>query len=125
MATGRLASDSPGFFGALVGMAAGVACFAYGLMGLADATTAIPLDLAFLLTGFLDVVLCFFALGRNRAAWAFALSLNGTGFLVMLFRAIQLGGRVSGLDIAAVLLCVAFLAATALLSLSSTEYEAR
>jgi hypothetical protein len=124
MRAGRLPSNSPGFFGALAGIAAGVGCFAYGLAGLADATTAIPLDLAFLIAGFLDVVLCYFALGLSRAAWAFALSLNGTGGLVILFRAIQLGGTVSLLDIGAVLLCAAFVAATVLLSLSSGDYEA-
>ncbi len=125
MPSGRLPSDSPGFFGALVGIVAGVGCFGFGLAGLADATTSIPFDMAFLIAGFLDVVLCYFALGRNRAAWAFALSLNGTGGLFMLFRAIQLGGKVTLLDIGALLLCVAFIAATVLLSLSSSEYEAR
>jgi len=124
MASGRLPSNSPGFFGALAGIVAGIACFGFGLIGLADATTPIPLDLAFLISGFLDIVLCYFALRRSRAAWAFALSLNGTGFLVLLFRALQLGGKITLLDIGAGLLCVAFLAATALLSLSSGEYEA-
>jgi len=124
MTSRRIVTASPGFLGALIGMAAGVACFGYGLVGLADATTAILLDLAFLLAGFADVVLCYFALVRSRAAWAFAVSLNGTGFLVLVFRAMQLAGEVSSTDVAAVLLCVAFLMAAFLLSLASAEYEA-
>ena len=44
MESGRLASDSPGFFGAIIAMAAGVATFAYGLAGLLDATGTVNAD---------------------------------------------------------------------------------
>jgi len=85
--------------------------------------TALPLAIAFLGAGFLDVVLCFFALRLSRPAWSFAVSLNGTGFLITIFRAIQLGGDITKLDAAAIGLCLVFLSATIFLAMAAGDYE--
>jgi hypothetical protein len=123
MPTGGRALGTDGVVGAWLGIAAGLACFAYGLVGLFDPETALPLAIAFLGAGFLDGVLCFFALRRSRPAWSFAVSLNGTGFLITLFRAIQLGGEFTGVDASAIALCLVFLLATIFLAMASRDYE--
>jgi hypothetical protein len=83
----NLSAGSPGGAAAYGALGFGVLIFGFGLWVLAGAKTTYPLAVALVIVGFLQSVTGFYVLRRVRAAWAFASSLNGTGFVVLLFGA--------------------------------------
>jgi hypothetical protein len=75
-------------FGSYLGMLAGVLLVGFALrMLFGGSDTPMPFQLAVLLAGALELIVCGLTLRRNRAAWAFALSLNGTLAAIFLFGA--------------------------------------
>ncbi len=107
-----------------LGMLAGVAGFGYGLMvlfGGAPLTYAV----AMLLSGFVELVVCFFALRGNRAAWAFALSLNGTAALVFLFGATRVRAALSVPWPVALVPALLLVLITTFYAVSAVDYEGR
>jgi hypothetical protein len=83
-----LPSNSPARIGCYLGLIA-----ALGLLGTAlhlmtsGSPSAMPLKVALLAAGVIEVVTCYYALLRNRVAWSFALALNGTLSVVFLLGA--------------------------------------
>jgi hypothetical protein len=118
-------SGSPASLRALaggLGMVAGVAGFGYGLLAMFGGSP-LPMAVALVLAGFVELVVSFFAVRRSRVAWSFALSLNGTAALVFLLGAPRVrDGFEVGWPLAlgpAVLLIVV----TAGFALSAADYE--
>jgi hypothetical protein len=86
-----LAAKSPARFGSYLGAIAGIVLAGFALrMLFGGSDMPVPFQVAVLLAGGLQVLLCGLTLRRNRAAWAFALSLNGTLAAIFLFGAPQL-----------------------------------
>jgi hypothetical protein len=86
----NLPPGSPGGAAAYGALVFGVLIFGFGLWVLVGEKTTYPLAVALVITGFLQSVTGFYVLRRVRAAWAFASSLNGTAFVVLLFGAPRL-----------------------------------
>jgi len=123
MTAGRIATRSPGCYGAALGIVAGITCFGYGLVTAFDEASALPFALAFAVGGFLDAALCFFAVRCSRAAWSFAIALNGTACLIFLFGAPQVRDGLEIPGAAALLPCLVFAAAAVLLGWAGRDYE--
>lgn len=83
-----LPSNSPARVGCYLGLIA-----ALGLLGSAlhlissGSPSAMPLKLAILAAGVIEAASCYYAILRNRAAWSFAIALNGTLSIVFLLGA--------------------------------------
>lgn len=80
-----------------------------------------PLAIALLIAGAIQGAVCTLTLRRNRAAWAFALSLNGTLGLVFLFGAPKVRDSLESSLVIGLLPCVAFAVITILLALNAEE----
>lgn len=110
-------------FGCYLGLLIALAMLLHGLHMLATGSdNAMPFKVAILLGGAIQAVTCLYALRGNRPAWSFAVSLNGTLFVVFLFGAPKVR---DGLDVSmalGLLPCAAFGVTTALLALGSNEY---
>jgi hypothetical protein len=86
-----LPSKSPARLGSLLAMLAGVLLGYFALdMLITGSDMPVPFQLAVLFAGVLQLLLSWQTLRRSRAAWAFALSLNGTLAAIFLFGAPQL-----------------------------------
>ncbi len=84
-----------------------------------------PLKVALMLLGVSNVILGALALYRNRIAWSFALSLNGTLCVVFLFGAPKIRDAAAiGLGLA-VAPAFIFGLTTTLLGLSGADYDSR
>lgn len=105
-----------------LGMLAGLATFGYGLMS-SFGDAPLPLAAALVLAGFAGLVACFFASRRNRAAWSFALSLNGTAFVIFLFGTSRVRDGFEVHWLIALAPAVVFLTVTVLLALAAPDYE--
>jgi hypothetical protein len=114
---------SPATWAALLGGLAGVGFAVVGVDLLATGSD-LPLALSFgmILAGAIQVVCGLYSIRRVRAAWAFALSLNGTAFVVFLFGAPKIRDA-PGVPIAAALApCLIFALITTLYALSADDY---
>jgi len=117
-------SKSPGFAAAGLGMLAGVALFGYGLWGLFQLDgPPRPLATALIAAGAVEWLCCLLAVRRNRAAWSFALSLNGVAAVVFLFGAPKVRDGFSTSLGVALIPAIVFIAVTVLFAGSSREYE--
>ncbi len=65
----------------------GVAMMVAGAYWMGGAETSATLNIAIMVVGLMEAAACFYALHLHRVAWAFALSINGTACIVMLFSA--------------------------------------
>jgi hypothetical protein len=118
-----LPANSSARYGCYLGFIIGLGLILYGLKMLQEGSSApIPYQLGVLATGVVQWVVCYYALGGNRTAWAFALSLNGTLGVAFFFGApkVRDGWEIS--------LALGFLPAvvlgvtTTLLAMSSEDY---
>jgi hypothetical protein len=117
-----LSSTSPARFGSYLGILAGVVLGGFGLrMLFGDSDKPIAFQLAVFLAGGLEVLLAVLTVRRSRAAWAFALSLNGTLAAIFLFGAPQLRDAFGISMIVGMLPTVGFAVITTLLAMSSEE----
>jgi hypothetical protein len=117
-----LPASSPARFGSYLGLAAGVVLAGFGLrMLFGDTDKPMPFQLAVLLAGGLELLLGVLTLRRSRAAWAFALSLNGTMAVLFLFGAPQLRDAFGVSMIVGMLPTVGFAVITTLLATGSEE----
>ena len=84
----RLGVDSPAFWGAVVGGLVGLGLITFGVSLFFRAPPApLPLNIALIILGSISVAVSTLLLRRNRAAWAFAVSLNGTAALATVIAA--------------------------------------
>ncbi|HWN69549.1 MAG TPA: hypothetical protein VNM90_18030 [Haliangium sp.] len=117
-----LPANSPARFGSYGGLLAGLVLAGFALrMLFGGSDKPMPFQLAVLLAGALQVFLCGLTLRRSRAAWAFALSLNGTLAAIFLFGAPQLRDAYGVSMIVGMLPTVGFGVITTLLAMSSEE----
>jgi hypothetical protein len=124
MAASWIASKSPGFAGAALGMLIGVGLFGYGMWTFfAPTPTPMPQSIALVVAGFVNWISCFYTMRRIRVAWAFALSLNGTGSVLFLFGAPKVRDAFETNLGIGILPMVLFLATTVLLAAASDEME--
>lgn len=86
-----LPTGTPARFGCYLGLLSATVLAGYGLYLLFGGTDLPPaFPVALVAGGVLQGILCLTTLRRSRAAWAFALSLNGTLGVVFLFGAPKL-----------------------------------
>lgn len=125
MSRDTLSSDAPGRYGCILAIAVGFGMIGLGVYLLGVGASAMPLKVALLLMGAANAILGFLALRRNRVAWSFALSLNGTLAVVFLFGAPKIRDAASiGLGLA-VSPAFVFGLTTVLLGLSGRDYESK
>lgn len=115
--------STPARLGCYLGLVTALIMLGSALYMLAgDSDTPMPLAIAFLVTGTLQAAVCTLALERKRAAWAFALSLNGTLSVTFLFGAPKVR---DGLDVSlslGLLPATLFAVVTTLLALGAEDY---
>jgi hypothetical protein len=117
-----LSAKSPTRIGSYLGAIAGIVLAGFALrMFFGGSDMILPFQLAVLLAGALQVLLCGLTLRRNRAAWAFALSLNGTLAAICLFGAPQLRDAFDVSMMVGMLPTVGFGVITTLLAMGSEE----
>jgi hypothetical protein len=117
-----LPASAPGRFGSYLMLVAGVVLAGFALrMLFGDSDKPVPFQLAVLLAGAVQGLLGVLTLRRSRAAWAFALSLNGTLAALFLFGAPQLRDAFDISMIVGMLPAVGFAVITTLLAMSSDE----
>ena len=118
-----LPSASPGRYGSFLAIGLGIAMFALGIaMFFRDASTA-PLRVALMIVGVAEVAVGYLSLYRNRVAWSFALSINGTAGVIFLFGAPKVRDA-AGIGLGSALVPALILAVvTALLAASYDEFE--
>ncbi|ACY17983.1 hypothetical protein [Haliangium ochraceum] len=118
-----LPGNSPARIGAYLGLVAGLAMLGYGLKILfGQSDTQVPFQVALCLGGLLQMLTSFFAIKRQRAAWAFALSLNGTLTVIFLFGATRLRDAFDVHVFLGLLPALVYAAVTILLAAGTEEY---
>lgn len=109
--------------GCYLGLISALVLAAFGLrMLFGDSDSPAPFQVAVLLAGALQGLVCGLALRGQRAAWAFALSLNGTLAVMFLFGATQLRDAFEVAFVVGLIPSVAFGLITALLALGADEH---
>jgi hypothetical protein len=87
---GQLSSSSPAFFASILGILVGAFMTLFGAYLLQKGGNPLPLSIAVLCVGAIEVAASFYTLQRVRVAWAFALSINATAAVVFLFTSARL-----------------------------------
>ncbi len=85
VAKGKLETSTPAFFAAILGLIIGAFMMLFGAYLLGNGGTPYPLGIAIVCVGAMEIGTSIYTLKRIRVAWAFAISLNATSFLVFLF----------------------------------------
>lgn len=110
-------------YGCYLGLVAALGMMSYAVVMLIGASAdPMPFKIAFLVAGIIQATVSGLALQRNRAAWAFALSLNGTLAAVFLFGAPKVR---DGFDVSiylGLMPAVAFSVIATMLALGAEEY---
>lgn len=116
-------SKSPAFIAAGLGMLAGVCLFGYGVWSMFQPEPPpAPFSVSMALAGAVEWLVCFMAVRRSRAAWSFALALNGTGCAVFLFGAPKVRDGLETSLAIGLAPAVIFLVITILFGMASNEY---
>lgn len=117
-----LPASSPARFGSYLGLLAGVVLAGFALrMLFGDSDKPVAFQIAVFLAGAIQILVCALTLRRARAAWAFALSLNGTLAAIFLFGAPQFRDGFDVSMIVSMLPTVGFAVITTLLAMGSEE----
>lgn len=82
-----LSPASPSFAAAVIGGLTGLALLGFSVHLFANAGTTQPLNMAIAVLGIAQMACAYYTLRTVRVAWAFALSINGTAAVVLLFSA--------------------------------------
>ncbi len=82
-----LSASSPSFTAALLGALIGLGLLVFSTHLFLNAHTSYPLNLAIAALGLGELACSYFVVRAVRVAWAFALSINGTAAVVLLFSA--------------------------------------
>ncbi len=80
-----LSASSPAFYASILGLIVGALMVVSGGYLLASTSTPLTLGIAVICVGVIEFAASFYTLKSLRVAWAFSLSINGTGFVVFLF----------------------------------------
>jgi hypothetical protein len=118
-----LPTGAPARFGCYLGLLAAAVLAGYGLyMLFGGSDMPIAFQVSLLLGGVLQAILCLTTLRRSRAAWAFALSLNGTLGVVFLFGAPKLRDAFDMSMIAGLVPALTFGVITMLLATATEDF---
>lgn len=118
-----LSTAAPARFGCYLGLLSAAVLAGYGLyMLFSGADMPLPFPVSLLAGGVLQAILCIATVRRSRAAWAFALSLNGTLGVVFLFGAPKLRDAFDMSLIAGLVPAVAFGVITMLLATATDDF---
>lgn len=79
--------DSPSFAAAVVGALVGLGLVAFSVHLFANTSASHPLSTSIGILGVTELATSYFIVRLKRVAWAFALSINGTAAVVLLFSA--------------------------------------
>jgi hypothetical protein len=120
--SGRLLPNSPAFFASVFGILIGVALIGFAAYLMSATNTPIAMDLALIVIGLSECAASFYTLQRMRVAWSFALSLNGTAFVVFLFSAPRIRDAAEVSIAVALVPCLIFGALVLMHSLHSEEF---
>ncbi len=82
-----LTPSSPAFWGSAAGLVIGAGLLVYALYLFGGDSTPKTLNIALIVVALAEASTAFFTLKGSRVAWAFALSVNGTCSVVLLFSA--------------------------------------
>ena len=86
-ASGSLAPNSPAFVASLMGILVGVGLLGFAIYLMAATRTPMAMDVSLIVIGLSEIAACAYTIKRVRVAWSFALSINGSAFVVFLFSA--------------------------------------
>lgn len=117
-----LKTTSFAFWGAVGSMLVSIALLGLGMYLFTKDGSPKPLNIALLVLALIEGATGFFTLQGKRVAWAFALSINGTCAVVLLFSAPRIRDALSVSLITALLPCLTFGFLVVLQSLSPEEF---
>lgn len=119
---GRLASHTPAFVACAFGILIGLGLIGFALYLIATTNTPIVMDVALIVIGLTECAASFYTIYRIRVAWAFALSINGTAFVVFLFSAPRIRDAAEVSIAVALIPCLIFGVLVLLHSLHTEEF---
>ena len=82
----------------------------------------IPFQIAMLMTGLIEGLVCWQALRGNRVGWSFAMALNGTLTLAFFFGSPSVRDGLGVNTVLSLVPCLVFMVATIFLTLGSEDY---
>lgn len=118
----KLSSSSPSWYAAMAGLPVGVGILGFGVYLMTSTSMSGTLAVALMIFGVVETVVSYFSLRRLRAAWAFALSVNGTAFVSTLFGAPKIRDAAEISIGGALVPCVVFGVLALLHALSADEF---
>lgn len=121
-APGRLSKGAPAWSAAAAGLLLGAAIAVFGAYLIGWSSMPGALGVALVIFGIMEGLVGFYTLRRVRVAWAFALSMNATAFVVTLFGAPKIRDAAEIASAAAAVPCLVFGVLTLLLALSSDDF---
>lgn len=101
-----LSPASPSFVAAVIGGLTGLALLGFSIHLFANTGTSQPLNMAIVVLGITQLACAYYTLRTVRVAWAFALSINGTAAVVLLFSAPRIRDAADVSILVALLPCV-------------------
>jgi hypothetical protein len=104
----NLSPSSPAFFASLLGMLVGAFMILFGAYLLVKGGKPLPLGIAVVCVGAMQCATGFYTIKRIRVAWAFAISINATSFLVFLFSSARIRDAAEVHFLAAMIPALAF-----------------
>jgi hypothetical protein len=122
VASAGLTASSPAYFASIFGLLVGTVMALGGVYMLVSSSTPITLDIALICAGAMEFAASFYTLKRIRVAWAFAISINGTAFVVFLFTSARLRDATDAHIAVALLPAIIFAALVVLQTLHNEEF---
>jgi hypothetical protein len=119
----KMVSNNLAKAGAILGVVIGVGLLINGVHSFLPPASPRPYSIAMLTAGIIECLVCYYALYGSRAAWSFALSLNGVAGCVFVFGATKVRDATELPLAVALVPSVMFGLCTVLLTLASDEYK--
>ena len=118
----NISSSSPAFYASILGLIVATFMVASGAYLLIKGETPITLGIAVVCVGIMEAAASYYTIRCFRVAWAFAISINGTGFVVFLFSSARIRDAVGTNIIFALVPCLVFGFVVLLHALHSEEF---
>lgn len=118
----NISSSSPAFIASVLGLIIGAFMLCSGAYLLVAGDMPITLGIAVVCVGIMEGAASYYTIRRFRVAWAFALSINGTAFVVFLFSSARIRDAVGTNILLALVPCLIFGLVVLLHALHSEEF---
>lgn len=118
----NISTTSPAFFASILGLIVGALMVAGGAYLLLKGNTPTTLGIAVICVGMMEAAASYYTVRCFRVAWAFAMSINGTAFVVFLFSSARIRDAVGTNIILALVPCLVFGFIVLLHALHSEEF---